>query len=158
MNAYKYLIRPILFKLEADRAHNLTVKAVSKLVKFPGAKGVTRALYRSNHPSLHQKIWGLNFDNPIGLAAGFDKNGTLLPFMEKLGFGYIEVGSITANANAGNPLPRSFRLPDDRSLINRLGLNNDGAKTIIKRLKKSHLSIPLGVNIAKTHDPDIMGK
>ncbi|MEX0660903.1 MAG: quinone-dependent dihydroorotate dehydrogenase [Balneolaceae bacterium] len=158
MNAYKYLIRPILFKLEADRAHNLTVKAVSKLVKFPGAKGVTGALYRSNHPSLHQKIWGLNFDNPIGLAAGFDKNGTLLPFMEKLGFGYIEVGSITANANAGNPLPRSFRLPEDRSLINRLGLNNDGAKTIIKRLKKSHLSIPLGVNIAKTHDPDIMGK
>lgn len=158
MNAYKYLIRPILFKLEADKAHDLAVKAVTNLIKFPGAKDVTGALYRAKHPSLHQNIWGLNFDNPIGLAAGFDKNGTLLPFMEKLGFGYIEVGSITADASAGNPYPRSFRLPKDRSLINRLGLNNDGAKTIIKRLKKSSISIPLGVNIAKTHDPKIMGK
>lgn len=158
MNAYKYLIRPILFKLEADKAHELTVNAVSNLIKFPGAKGLTGALYGTSHPSLHQKIWGLNFDNPIGLAAGFDKNGTLLPLMEKLGFGFIEVGSITADANSGNPLPRSFRLPDDQSLINRLGLNNDGAKTIIKRLKKASVSIPLGINIAKTHDPDIMGK
>ncbi len=158
MSAYKYLIRPFLFKLEADKAHELTVKTVSNLIKFPGAKGITGAIYRAKHPSLHQNIWGLHFDNPIGLAAGFDKNGTLLPIMEKLGFGFFEVGSITADANSGNPLPRSFRLPEDKSLINRLGLNNDGAKTIIKRLKKSSASIPLGVNIAKTHDPNIMGK
>jgi len=144
--------------MEADKAHDLTVKAISNLIKLPWAADITGALYRSDHSQLHQKIWGLNFDNPVGLAAGFDKNGTLLPFMEKIGFGFIEVGSITADANSGNPLPRSFRLPDDKSLINRLGLNNDGAKTIIKRLKKSPISIPMGVNIAKTHDPNIMGQ
>jgi len=158
MNAYKHLIRPLLFKMEADKAHDLTVNAVSRIMKLPWATDITGAVYRSDHPELHQKIWGLHFNNPVGLAAGFDKNGTLLPFMEKLGFGFIEVGSITADANSGNPLPRSFRLPDDNSLINRLGLNNDGAKTIIKRLKKSPISIPMGVNIAKTHDPNIMGK
>jgi dihydroorotate dehydrogenase len=99
----------------------------------------------------------LDFRNPIGLAAGFDKNGEIPEIMESLGFGFVEIGSITANPSTGNPKPRAFRLPKDHALINRMGLNNDGAQTIVKRLKNKKLSIPLGVNIAKTHDPAIMG-
>jgi dihydroorotate dehydrogenase len=116
------------------------------------------SLYSYSNPSLEQNIFGLKFPNPIGLAAGFDKNATMAPVLSKMGFGYLEIGSITANPSTGNPKPRSFRLPADRSLINRLGLNNDGVQTISRRLKNLDVSIPIGINIAKTHDPNITGE
>ena len=99
----------------------------------------------------------MKFKNPIGLAAGFDKNGTTPRAMEALGFGFVEIGSITAQSSKGNPKPRAFRLPEDKSLINRMGLNNEGSDKIVNRLKHHNLSIPLGINIAKTNDSEIHG-
>src|SRR6056297_412895 len=158
MNFYKAAVRPFLFQLSADKAHDLTLD----ISRFANSKrwitSTIEKVYSREHPELCQKIWGLTFKNPVGVAAGFDKNGHTPHLMEALGFGFIEIGSITANASTGNPLPRSWRLPDDLSLINRLGLNNDGAKTIIKRIKQSRPGFPLGVNIAKTHNPDLSGQ
>lgn len=158
MNFYKAAVQPILFQLSADKAHDLTLNAAGFVSSKPWMTKVIEKIYSRHHTGLCQNIWGLTFNNPIGVAAGFDKNGHTTHLMEALGFGFIEVGSITANASTGNPLPRSWRLPNDQALINRLGLNNDGAKTIIKRIKKSRPDFPLGVNIAKTHNPAISGR
>jgi len=157
MNLYKAVVRPFLFRFPADYAHELTIDAASYASEHKWITKPLKKIYQKTDPRLHQKIWGLHFDNPVGLAAGFDKNGTTIHLMEALGFGYVEIGSISANACTGNPKPRSFRLAKDQSLINRLGLNNDGAKTVVKRLKRSNLNIPLGVNIAKTHNQEISG-
>ncbi|MEX2573483.1 MAG: quinone-dependent dihydroorotate dehydrogenase [Balneolaceae bacterium] len=154
---YKSIVRPFLFRFNSDVVHDSTVKWGSRAAASGMVKNLASMVYDYQSPSLKQEILGLNFRNPVGLAAGFDKNGTLAPIIEALGFGFVEVGSITAIASTGNPKPRSFRLAEDQSLINRMGLNNDGAATIIKRLKKLRLSIPIGINIAKTHDPDITG-
>ncbi|HMB98460.1 MAG TPA: quinone-dependent dihydroorotate dehydrogenase [Balneolaceae bacterium] len=154
---YKILTRPVLFRFPSDKIHELTVKYGSTISKNDPLLRVLDSVYNFQHPSLKQDVWGLDFKNPVGLAAGFDKNGTLVHLMEHLGFGFTEVGSITANASTGNPKPRSFRLPADSSIINRMGLNNDGAATVVKRLAKCKSSIPVGVNIAKTHNPEITG-
>lgn len=100
---------------------------------------------------------GQSFRNPVGPAAGFDKNGTILHALEALGFGFTETGSITAHPSAGNARPRLFRLKKDRASINRMGLNNDGAEAVVKRLMNRTAGIPKGINIAKTHDPAITG-
>lgn len=155
---YKYLARPLLFRLSADTTHEATVRFASSVSKNEWMKKAVSSIYSFSDPSLEQNIFGLNFPNPIGIAAGFDKNATMAPVLSKMGFGFLEIGSITANPSTGNPKPRSFRLPADRSLINRLGLNNDGVQTISRRLKKLELPIPLGINIAKTHDPAITGE
>lgn len=154
---YKFLIRPLLFRLPVDSAHEAAINLAETSSRNKVLLKAAGALFNYSDPSLTQKIWGLTFPNPVGLAAGFDKNGTLSPLMERLGFGFIEIGSITANPSTGNPEPRSFRLPEDQSLINRMGLNNDGAKTITRRLEKVSRKVPLGINIAKTHNPDISG-
>lgn len=155
---YKHLIRPLAFRLNEDMIHDTTLQFGSAVSKSRTLLKMTEMLYDYASPSLEQTIEGLRFKNPVGLAAGFDKNGTLAPLMKSLGFGFVEVGSITSNPSAGNPKPRSFRLPDDQSIINRMGLNNDGAQTISRRLKKLELDIPVGINIAKTHDPSITGE
>jgi dihydroorotate dehydrogenase len=155
---YKYLIRPLLFRLSSDYTHDAAIHAAASVSKMNWILQTTGSFCQYTDPALEQKIFGLEFKNPIGLAAGFDKNGTTCPLMEKLGFGFVEIGSVTANPAVGNPTPRSFRLPQDRSLINRMGLNNDGAKTISRRMKKQPFTIPLGINIAKTHDPSITGQ
>ncbi|TVQ03537.1 MAG: quinone-dependent dihydroorotate dehydrogenase [Balneolaceae bacterium] len=155
---YKFLVRPLLFRLSSDYTHEITIKSASLLSKYKWLLHITEALYGYSNNSLEQKIGGLRFPNPIGLAAGFDKNGTAAPFMQSLGFGFVEIGSVTANSCIGNPKPRTFRLPADQSLINRLGLNNEGVLTISRRLKYRDLKIPMGVNIAKTHDPSIIGE
>jgi dihydroorotate dehydrogenase len=154
---YNYLVRPLLFRLTSDYAHEATIKSAASLGKNRLLLQTLRSVYSYKNPVLEQEIFGLTFQNPVGLAAGFDKNGTTIAFMESLGFGFIEIGSITANPSTGNPKPRSFRLPKDLSLINRLGLNNEGAQTISRRLKKITPSVPIGINIAKTHDPSIEG-
>lgn len=155
---YKHLVRPLLFRLSADYAHELTIQLGTTISRYKPITAIIGSIYEYSAPSLEQTILGIPFKNPVGLAAGFDKNGTMGPLMQSLGFGFIEVGSVTANPSTGNPKPRSFRLPADESIINRLGLNNDGIQTISKRLKKIDLSIPLGINIAKTHDPKISGQ
>lgn len=155
---YKYFARPLLFRLSADSTHDATVKLASSISKKKWMRKAVGSFYLYSDPSLEQNIFGLNFPNPIGLAAGFDKNATMAPVLSQLGFGYLEIGSITAHPSTGNPKPRSFRLPADLSLINRLGLNNDGVQTISRRLKYLDLPIPLGINIAKTHDAAITGE
>jgi dihydroorotate dehydrogenase len=154
---YKSVVKPLLFRLDAESAHDKTHELALRASESSVLKSAARALYNYQSTKLKQQVWGLDFRNPIGLAAGFDKNGEIPEIMEALGFGFVEIGSITANPSTGNPKPRTFRLPADGALINRMGLNNDGAQTIVKRLKNKKISIPLGVNIAKTHDPKILG-
>lgn len=154
---YNSLVKPLLFRLDAEQAHSAINKFAQTASGSSFLQSMARSIYNYQSSKLSQQIWGLTFKNPIGLAAGFDKNGEIPEIMESLGFGFVEIGSITANPNTGNPKPRAFRLPQDRALINRMGLNNDGAQTIVKRLKNKKISIPLGINIAKTHDPSIMG-
>ncbi len=154
---YKSLVKPLLFQLDAERAHDAIQTFAETASRSSLLQSLIRSVYNFQSPKLNQEIWGFSFRNPIGLAAGFDKNGKLPTIMDALGFGFVEIGSITANPNTGNPKPRAFRLPEDRAMINRMGLNNDGAKTIVKRLKNMAFDIPLGINIAKTHNPDIVG-
>jgi dihydroorotate dehydrogenase len=153
-------LRPLLFRLDAEAAHD-TAQRAAKLAQAGGPAAV-RALFRFEHAALRQRVLGLDVANPVGLAAGFDKNAELVPFWAALGFGFAEVGSVTARPSAGNPKPRAFRLPDDRALINRMGLNNEGADAVAERLEalrsdRSAQTLPLGVNLAKTHDPAILG-
>lgn len=154
---YKSILKPLLFQLDAERAHDAMLKFSETASRSSFLQLLAYIIYNYQSPKLSQEIWGFTFKNPIGLAAGFDKNGKLPNIMEAVGFGFVEIGSITANPNTGNPKPRAFRLPQDRALINRMGLNNDGAKTIVKRLKNKKINIPLGINIAKTHNPKIIG-
>src|SRR5699024_8813003 len=149
---YQSLVKPLMFRMEAEQSHDTMYQFARKASSSELLKGLAKMAYNYQSPKLSQKISGIPFQNPIGLAAGFDKNGHIPEIIEALGFGFIEIGSIT-----GNPKPRLFRLPKDHALINRMGLNNDGAKTIVKRLRNKDVSVPLGVNIAKTHDPNIMG-
>src|SRR5690625_1671374 len=132
---YKNIVRPALFRFGSDYIHEATIKAAESASKNRWLLSTLRPIYSYKHRSLEQKIFGLTFPNPLGLAAGFDKNGTTVPLMEKLGFGFVEVGSITANASSGNPKPRTFRLTQDHSLINQIGLNHDCVKMIVLRMK-----------------------
>lgn len=154
---YKSLFKPLLFQKDAESAHELTVKLSSLTSRSGLMRSMAGMMYSSKFPELEQELFGLTFPNPVGLAAGFDKNGETPIAMQALGFGFVEIGSITAKPSTGNPKPRAFRLPEDRSLINRMGLNNQGAEVVVERLKKLDLDIPLGVNIAKTNDASIHG-
>lgn len=155
---YKKLIKPILFSLEAEDAHNLAIRLASAVNQSVFLQNVVNTVFGLTGKNLERKLFGLTFPNPVGLAAGFDKNGVTLRAMQALGFGFVEIGSVTAEPSAGNPRPRAFRLPEDKSLINRMGLNNDGAQVIINRVKNTSCYIPKGINIAKTNDPTIHGE
>ncbi len=151
---YRSLIRPALFQLDCEQAHHLAHLVVSSMSPlWPLLSG----LFRYERTDLQVDLNGINLSNPVGLAAGFDKNGKLVSILGQLGFAFAEVGSVTAKATAGNPKPRLFRLPADQALINRLGLNGDGADKVAERLASSKLSLPIGLNIAKTNDPSIQG-
>lgn len=154
---YKSLFKPILFRKDAESAHELAVSISAKTGSSSFLQTSAKLLYGFEHPGLKRDFFGLRFPNPIGLAAGFDKNGETPLAMQALGFGFVEVGSITAQPSKGNPKPRAFRLPEDYSLINRMGLNNQGAEAVVKRLSTIKLDIPLGVNVAKTNDASIHG-
>ena len=154
---YQQLVKPLLFQLDAERAHELIMQLGRWLNRQPRWLSVLQKIYALNHPSLERRWRNLFFPNPVGIAAGFDKNGHILELLQALGFGFLELGSITARASQGNPQPRLFRLPLDRALINRLGLNNEGSEAIVRHIHRENLRVPLGINIAKTHDPTILG-
>jgi dihydroorotate dehydrogenase len=143
MNLYP-LIKPLLFQLDAESAHHLTISALRNPVLSPFAGGSEVA-----HPSLHRQLFGLDFPNPVGLAAGLDKNGEVIDGMAKMGFGYIEIGTITPKPQDGNPKPRLFRLRDDNAIINRMGFNNVGAIQAAKNLAARKSNIIVGGNIGK---------
>jgi dihydroorotate dehydrogenase len=149
---YERLVRPLLFSLEPEAAHHFTIASLRWASHFDPA---LRALKRFRPPSKPKTLFGLTFPNPIGLAAGLDKNGVALPAWAALGFGFIEIGTVTAMAQPGNPKPRIFRLPSQQAVINRLGFNNDGADVIAKRLRGLRQSrrwpaVPVGINIGKS--------
>ena len=151
-STYERFVRPTLFSLDAETAHHLTIELLQKASHFDPALRVLRSFQPSSKP---KTLFGLNFPNPIGLAAGLDKNGVALPAWAALGFGFIEIGTVTAKAQPGNPKPRIFRLPEQRALINRLGFNNHGADAIAQRLAALRVSarwpaVPVGINIGKS--------
>src|SRR5215467_5836817 len=130
---YERVIKPLLFSLDAETAHRVTIELLRGASHFDLA---LRVLTSFQPPSKPKTLFGLTFPNPIGLAAGLDKNGVALPAWTALGFGFIEIGTVTAKPQRGNPEPRIFRLPEQKALINRLGFNNDGADVIVERLRK----------------------
>lgn len=153
------LIRPFLFFMSADHAHSFVTFYMKNVLKFLPLKSLIRKKMFVTSKLMEQTINGTKYSNPVGIAAGFDKNAEMIDFLEMLGFGFIEIGSITNNPSNGNPKPRMIRLIKDRALINRCGLNNHGVKIIAERFSKikEKRLIPIGVNIAKTHDPNILG-
>ncbi len=157
------LAKFFLFRMDAEAAHYFVTGWAKRLQTFYPQKVVSILSPSSAMESspLSQSIWNLTFPNPVGLAGGFDKNADLVTILPALGFGFLEVGSITNKPSLGNTKPRAFRLPSDKALINRMGLNNAGAAQIAKRLAgyRSTVSptVPLGINVAKTHDPTILG-
>lgn len=146
---YKSLLRPLLFKLSAESAHHFTFSLLKWAFKIPGKKAVFKKIFDFEHPLLEREVFGLKFKNPVGLAAGFDKDARLVDELACLGFGFIEIGTITPKPQPGNPIPRLFRLPNDKAIINRMGFNNEGMEAAVKRLKKRKTGILIGGNIGK---------
>lgn len=146
---YKSSIRPFLFSKPAEKAHHFTFNLIRNLFKVPGVPSIFRSLYNFEDPSLEVECFGLKFKNPVGLAAGFDKDAKLYNELSTLGFGFIEIGTLTPKGQEGNPQPRLFRLPADESLINRMGFNNEGVEGAIERLKKRETNVLIGGNIGK---------
>lgn len=135
------LIRSILFNLDAEDAHYFAMNNLKRGCHIPGVKNIIRSSFQYNHPSLGKTVFGLPFKNPVGLGAGFDKNALYLNELELLGFGFVEIGTVTPKPQAGNDKPRLFRLKEDKALINRMGFNNDGVEAIAARLKQRAASI-----------------
>ncbi|SHG17716.1 quinone-dependent dihydroorotate dehydrogenase [Flagellimonas flava] len=144
---YKFLIRPILFLLDAETAHHFSFKAVKVLSRL-GFGPLFRKLFGFNDPRLEREVFGLKFKNPVGLAAGFDKDAILYNELSNFGFGFVEIGTLTPKPQAGNPKKRLFRLLEDQAIINRMGFNNKGVFEAAEQLKKKH-RVLIGGNIGK---------
>jgi dihydroorotate dehydrogenase len=149
---YKTLVRPLMFLRDAEKTHEQTI---AWLARAAFLEGVLAKFFSVDDDRLKVRLGSLTFANPVGLAAGFDKNGVAIKTWPGFGFGFVEIGAITAQAQPGQPKPRLFRLPDDDALINRLGFNNEGAEAIGAKLKALRsngraLKIPLGINIGRT--------
>ncbi|HKL37676.1 MAG TPA: quinone-dependent dihydroorotate dehydrogenase [Bacteroidales bacterium] len=152
---YRYLIRPLLFLLKPETIHHLLVGLIKRTFQIPGLPYLISGFYRCNHPALKRNFLGMTFDNPVGLAAGFDKNAEVYDEFAHFGFSFIEIGTVTPKAQPGNPRPRSFRLVRDKALINRMGFNNDGVEAAVHRLRKRKGRVIVGGNIGKnTHTPN----
>jgi len=143
------LIRKLLFALDAETAHEFTAAQMERLQRIPGALRAIEWLCRV--PARPTELLGLTFKTPIGIAAGFDKNARMMPFLAALGFGFVEVGTVTPRPQPGNPRPRLFRDRERRALVNRMGFNNDGAEAVAERIA-SFDAVPLFVNIGKNKD------
>ena len=145
---YKKIIRPILFLFDTEKVHNFTFLFFKIILNLPFIGYIVRKIYSVENKKLHKKIFGLEFKNPVGLAAGFDKNAKLFNELTCFGFGFIEIGTVTPNAQNVNQKKRLFRLVDDEGVINRMGFNNDGMSKITARLKKNK-NVLIGGNIGK---------
>ncbi len=143
------LLRTFLFLLAPESAHAFTTSLFQGLCKIPGVPALFRAAYQVRHPNLKRQLFGLTFPNPVGLAAGFDKNADYLHAFQHLGFGFLEVGTITPKGQPGNEQPRLFRLKSDHALINRMGFNNEGLDYAVEKLRNRPKSIIVGGNIGK---------
>jgi len=155
---YKHFLRPILFKFDPENIHRLFIRIGAILGSFNFTRRLTARIFKYENPILEQKILGITFKNPIGLAGGYDKNGVAISIMPEVGYGFMEVGSITKSPCKGNPRPRLWRLPRSRGLVVYYGLVNQGALKISRRLKNQKFNFPLFINIAKTNDRKLIGK
>jgi dihydroorotate dehydrogenase len=149
---YKALLKPLFFQLDAERAHPLVFDNLKRMARVPGGLALLRGLYDYQNPGLEREVFGLKFRNPVGLAAGFDKNAELTDELAALGFGFVEIGTVTPRPQSGNPQPRLFRLPQDEALVNRMGFNNAGAAAAAERLRHRRSDMIIGGNIGKNKD------
>lgn len=147
---YRFAIRPLLFKLDPESAHYFAMGLLHSSSRIPGVLSFLRAMSTLRDERLESSVFGLKFANPVGLAAGFDKDARWMRELSALGFGFIEVGTLTAHPQSGNPKPRLFRVPADRGVINRMGFNNEGSELAAQRLAKHRPSVTLGVNLGKS--------
>jgi dihydroorotate dehydrogenase len=145
---YKLLIRPLLFCFDPEKVHYFTFSLIRIVSKIPGFSGIFRAIYEVKDSRLETEVFGLKFKNPVGLAAGFDKNAVLYKELSNFGFGFIEIGTLTPKAQDGNPKKRLFRLREDSAIINRMGFNNGGVEEAVMRLKQNS-GVLIGGNIGK---------
>jgi dihydroorotate dehydrogenase len=146
---YKLIIRPILFLFDPEKVHYFTFSLIRIFCKIPFVASIFRGLYQVNDKKLARTLFGITFKNPVGLAAGFDKNAVLYNELANFGFGFIEIGTVTPEGQAGNPKKRLFRLKGDQGIINRMGFNNEGLETAIHQLKKDRGDLIIGGNIGK---------
>ncbi|MBT8283831.1 MAG: quinone-dependent dihydroorotate dehydrogenase [Flavobacteriaceae bacterium] len=144
---YRYLIRPLLFLIDPEKVHHISFTAIKWLSKL-GFSGIFRKLYLVEDSRLEREVFGLKFKNPVGLAAGFDKNALLYNELSNFGFGFVEIGTLTPRPQSGNPKKRLFRLKTDQAIINRMGFNNEGVEAAVERLRKEH-KVLIGGNIGK---------
>lgn len=145
---YKLLIKPFLFLFDPEWVHHTVFKSIKIANKIPGVSSLLRSAYVVKDKSLERKLFGLTFPNPVGLAAGFDKDAKLYQELSHFGFGFVEIGTLTPKPQDGNPKKRMFRLAEDEGLINRMGFNNEGVEAAVKRLKKNR-GVLIGGNIGK---------
>lgn len=146
---YKLLIRPLLFLIDPERVHHLVFSSLRVLGSIPGFRACMRAVFRYDTEKLERTVMGLRFKNPVGLAAGFDKDARLIDELASFGFGFIEIGTLTPVGQPGNDKPRLFRLPQDQAIINRMGFNNEGVEAAVTRLRKRTSDVMVGGNIGK---------
>lgn len=149
VSLYKLFVRPLLFLFDAERIHHTVFGLLRINQSLPGFLALLRALYRVRDSKLKRTLFGLEFENPVGLAAGFDKDARLVDTMAAFGFGFVEVGTLTPRPQPGNDKPRLFRLPADRALINRMGFNNEGVLAAVNRLRGRKSRVIVGGNIGK---------
>ena len=145
---YKLLLRPLFFCFDPEKVHYFTFSLIRSLSKIPGFASISRSLYLVDDKRLETEVFGLKFKNPVGLAAGFDKDAKLYDELSNFGFGFIEIGTLTPVGQEGNPKKRLFRLKEDSAIINRMGFNNGGVKEAVERLKKNK-GVLIGGNIGK---------
>lgn len=153
---YQNLIRPVLFKLDPERIHNVFLSLGEFFGRFWFFRRLFSLFFNYKNKKLKNTIAGINFKNPVGLAAGYDKNAKLMKILPSMGFGFEEVGSITGVSCEGNPKPRLLRLPKDKALVVNYGLRNDGAKVLAKKLSGKRFKFPVGINIARANNPGII--
>ena len=153
MNLYESAVRPLLFRMDPERVHDLAVRASEVSGRSPVVRRAARRAYAVDDPRLATTLGGLHLPNPLGLAAGFDKNARAVGMLGSLGFGHVEVGSVSAHPSAGNPRPRLFRLPADRGIAVAYGVPNEGAEAVRRRLEAARRTTVVGVNLVKTNDP-----
>lgn len=146
------IIKRFFFLFDPEKIHHFTFKAIRFVLIIPGMKSLWRKLFVVEDKQLERDLFGIRFKNPVGLAAGFDKNGLLFNELEYCGFGFIEVGTVTPKPQEGNPKKRLFRLMKDEAIINRMGFNNEGVEELVKRLKKRNTQLIIGGNIGKNKD------
>jgi dihydroorotate dehydrogenase len=146
---YKSVIRPLLFLIDPERVHYLVFRMLRVFGSVPGIPSLMRGIFVFEHPMLRREVLGITFPNPVGLAAGFDKDAKLIDELGALGFGFVEIGTLTPKGQPGNDKPRLFRLPEDSALVNRMGFNNEGVVAAVERLKNRKSKIIVGGNIGK---------